>query len=225
MSWPRRIVTATAALAFALVVLGVSIELLLVPAYTRFLVDAVDSPARADLPRQEAFALAEKVRAYVAGDTGSGLPARLDDGRTAFDADAVSHLDDVRDVMAGARRATLGAAVLAFGWLVWGLRGGAEHRRAVAVSLRAAALALTALIGVGFVMAFADFDWFFSAFHSAFFEEGTWQFPSDALLIRLFPEPFWTTSGAALGALVVLGAVLLGVSGWRVVSTPSTQDA
>ena len=52
-------------------------------------------------------------------------------------------------------------------------------------------------------------DWLFTTFHGVFFAAGTWTFPSDSLLIRLFPESFWIAAAAAWAALVVLGALVL----------------
>jgi hypothetical protein len=61
-----------------------------------------------------------QVRAYVVGTPGATLPSALDDGRPAFDAKAVEHLEDVRDVLAGCegcdgRRRHAGTLVAGFG--------------------------------------------------------------------------------------------------------------
>jgi len=67
------------------------------------------------------------------------------------------------------------------------------------------------------VAAVTDFDTFFSAFHGVFFAEGTWTFPYDSLLIRLFPEPFWAVSGASWAGLVLTIALGYGAAGaWLV---------
>jgi len=47
----------------------------------------------------------------------------------------------------------------------------------------------------------------FARFHGLFFAPGTWQFPDDALLIRVFPLRFWTASGAVWGLFVAVAAV------------------
>jgi uncharacterized membrane protein len=65
------------------------------------------------------------------------------------------------------------------------------------------------LVVLGGLAAVFDFSTFFAAFHSLFFAAGTWQFPYDSLLIRLFPERFWTTAGAAWAVLAAGGAGLL----------------
>lgn len=35
------------------------------------------------------------------------------------------------------------------------------------------------------------FDFLFTAFHSMFFQEGTWLFPADSVLIQIFPDKFF----------------------------------
>lgn len=208
---------AAGAAAFALAVLGVSLHALLLPAYTRALVVAVEAPAMAALPPHEAIALAEQVRAHVAGVRGVELPAVLPDGRPAFGERAVAHLDDVRDVIAGARAVTIAALAFVAAWTAWTLRGRATRRtRVLARSMRAAAVTLAGALGMVALAAIADFGWVFTIFHAMFFEGDTWLFPPGELLIQLFPLPFWSISGAAWGALVALGAGLLGVSSRRV---------
>jgi integral membrane protein (TIGR01906 family) len=136
-------------------------------------------------------------------------------GRPGFDVAAVSHLADVRNVLAGARLATwvlaAGLAVLA----TWALLRG--RRDLVSACLRAGAVATAVLVALGGVAAVSEFDTFFSAFHGVFFAEGTWTFPYDSLLIRLFPVGFWSTSGVAWAGAVL--AIALGywvVGAWLV---------
>jgi integral membrane protein (TIGR01906 family) len=204
-------ISVAAGAVLALVALGMPLLLLLHPLYTSALIVRVGAPALADLRVEEARTSAEEVRAFVAGSPDVTLPATLNDGRPAFDESAVSHLDDVRVVLGGARVVTLAAVLAAAVWVVWTLR--ARRARELAFSLTFGAWAVAALAVLAALVALADFDRFFAGFHAIFFEAGTWQFPSDALLIRLFPERFWAASGAVWGALALTGAVLLGILG------------
>jgi integral membrane protein (TIGR01906 family) len=183
------------------------------PPYTAFLVVRVDAPTLADLDAEATRAVAEEVRAFVGGASGATLPETLDDGRPAFDAKAVAHLDDVRKVLRAARLATLFAVIVAGAWVLWAYRR--RHARALATSLTASAWIVAGVVALAGIAALTDFGWFFTAFHGLFFEAGTWQFPADALLIRLFPEPFWAASGATWGALALAGAAVLGILGRR----------
>lgn len=188
----------------ALLVLGVSLIALTTPGFTRTVMLAVDGPSLSGLDRDTAVRTAEEVRRYVtSGRVDSRLPAVVA-GRSGFDDNAVSHLDDVRAVLGAARLATgLAAAVLA----VWMVAAFVRRRwRAVTGVLRVGAGIAAAGVVLAAALAVSDFDRFFSGFHGLFFESGTWTFPADALLIQLFPTAFWATAGIAWAALVLCAA-------------------
>ncbi|MBZ0100422.1 MAG: DUF1461 domain-containing protein, partial [Taibaiella sp.] len=63
--------------------------------------------------------------------------------------------------------------------------------------------------------AIISWDFFFTCFHSTFFESGTWRFAFSDTLIRLFPEQFWFDAALTIGGLTTFGAVsIVGIS-WR----------
>jgi len=191
-----------AGFAFALLGLGLAVVILTVPPYTALLSNRYSLAEDAGLSEQQAATIAEDVRAFVVAGEGT-LPSTVR-GRPGFDASAVSHLTDVRDVLARARLVSIALAAALAAWVVAMVRRGERAR--VGVALKAGA-ALSALLVAGAVLVgVTDFDAFFSAFHGLFFASGTWTFPYDSLLIRLFPEPFWAASGVAWGALVLLFA-------------------
>ena len=88
----------------------------------------------------------------------------------------------------------------------------------VAVRIGQRTLGRTLIAGGGLVLAAfcalgawaaIDFDGLFAAFHSLFFQAGTWTFPYDSLLITLYPTAFgwaWAASGLQLLALPALSA-------------------
>ncbi len=209
MSSSRRLAGVLLGLLLAIALLGGAVRILLAPAYTRTLVIAADAPALTGLSAEQTLSLAEEVRAYVVGTPDATLPATLADGRPAFDEKAVAHLDDVRDVMDGARAATVVAGVLAaagFGVLAW-----RRNDAVFTLALRVAGLALAGLVILALLVGLLDFDRLFAGFHELFFEAGTWQFAADALLIRIFPEPFWAASGVAWGVLLLAAAAACGL--------------
>lgn len=164
--------------------------------------------AESGLGAERVAQTAEQVRAFVVEGTGT-LPASVD-GRSGFDAAAVSHLADVHDLLAAAALITfiLGAVVL-----LWSASAVVRRRPAdMAPALGIGAVLTVALPLVTGVFAVADFDTFFTAFHGLFFSAGTWTFPYDSLLIQLFPEPFWASAAAAWAGLVVGMAALYGVT-------------
>jgi hypothetical protein len=185
---------------------GSAVLALTLPVYTSAASQWLGVAQTAGVPAGDAARLAWEVRALVADDDFGPLPSMYA-GAPAFDAAAVSHLMDVRAVLTGAREATGVAALLLatyIGYCV--MRGRIDRLRA---GMRAAAVLCGVAVLLAVVAAFTDFSSFFAAFHGLFFKSGTWTFPADSLLIRLFPERFWELSGAAWGALVLGGAGLL----------------
>jgi integral membrane protein (TIGR01906 family) len=197
-------------LALLIVVIGAALGVLAAPWFTRTLVDRLDVAADASLPPATAAKVAEDVRAFVTRRDAPALPAEVS-GRSGFDAAAVSHLIDVRDVMLGAWRFT---GVVAIAFALWLTTSVVRKRCDRLVSgFRAGAVMCVALPVVVGIAGVVDFGRFFSAFHGVFFDPGTWVFPEDSLLIGLFPERFWMASGVALGvALALSGLVLAGIS-------------
>ncbi|MDY0088226.1 MAG: DUF1461 domain-containing protein [Coriobacteriia bacterium] len=208
----RRVLVSACSVALTVCALGVPLMLMLAPPYTAALVLYVDAPEIAGLDPVQTQELAEQVRAFVAGEKGSRLPASTSDGRPAFDEKALAHLADVRDLLHSVRLVTYVAIVATAAWFLITIRARWKHE--LSISLLAAALGILATMGLAAALACADFEWFFTAFHGVFFTHGTWQFPGDALLIGLFPERFWIVSAAVWGVLSSLIAVVLGVWGW-----------
>jgi integral membrane protein (TIGR01906 family) len=189
-----------------LFVLGTALSPLLTPAFTRVVAGAFDPQEHTGLSRERSLEIAEQVRRFVARSGSDTLPQTVD-GRDGFDESSVSHLADVRSVIAGARVATgvaagvlASAIVLALSWRRW---------RVLGAGLRCGSYAIAASVGLLGVMGLVDFEGLFARFHGVFFESGTWTFSSDSLLIQLFPEPFWIVSAVGWTVLTAGGAVSL----------------
>jgi integral membrane protein (TIGR01906 family) len=209
----RRLETALVALALALLALGVALLPLELPVFTRALVER-----HAQLEAGIAVPLGEAARSFVvSGDDASRAVVA-----SIMTADAVVHLDDVRRVLVAADAATLVLVVVVGAWSAFCLARG--RRLELARGLRAGGVLSAALVVVAGLVALIDFDTFFSAFHGLFFEPGTWQFPSDSVLIRLFPEPFWTSAGLAWALLVLLIAAAYGLIGGAVTRSVTNRS-
>lgn len=191
----RRLEAALVGAAFALIALGVSVLLLELPVVTATL-----SERYSEMPREQAGPLAEATRRYVV-NADSAAEATLSE---VMEADAVSHLADVGRVLGAARLFT---SVLVLALTLWAVITWPTARIASrALAMGTAMTAAVVLLAAG--VALMDFDAFFSAFHGLFFEAGTWTFPSDSVLIRIFPEPFWIAMGVAWGTLsLAIGGV------------------
>jgi len=142
----------------------------------------------------------EVTRAFVVGEADRSELVALGGVRDPlYDEGEISHLEDVRVVivrfwMLGALAALLLAAALT----------GRASRSVAGVAVRRGAR-----LTIGFVLAVTAafavaWGWAFETFHGIFFAPGTWRFPHDSQLIRLFPEAFWQL---ATGILVLLTLV------------------
>jgi integral membrane protein (TIGR01906 family) len=213
---------AVAAIAWALLVIGSAVMALTVPVYTSALTQALGVPRTAGLSYADVVRLSGQVRALVADSDYDPLPASWR-GAPAFDAGAVSHLLDVRAVIALARLTTGILALVLATYVAFcvGKRRFAE----LAGGMRAGAVAAGAFVVLAALAATVDFESFFTAFHGLFFAAGTWTFPADSLLIRLFPERFWMAAGASWAGLIALGAGVLLVAAALVRRAATRLDA
>lgn len=199
---------AVAACVWAAIVLGSVVLALTMPVYTSAMTQALAVPQSAGLPTGDVVRLSAQVRALVADPEFDPLPSQWR-GQPAFDAAAVSHLMDVRSVISAARAAVGVLALLLAAYVGWCV----ATRRIVALTggMSWGAWLLGAATVLAVVVAVTSFDVLFTVFHGIFFAAGTWTFPEDSLLIRLFPERFWMASGGVWAALNLVGAAALGV--------------
>ena len=147
--------------------------------------------------------------ANVAAETdGRATASTRESAARSLPADAISHLDDVYRVACVAKPALVIVAALCI--------AGLAH---VAVRIGRRALGRTLMAGGGLVLAAfcalgawaaIDFDGLFAAFHSLFFQAGTWTFPYDSLLITLYPTAFWMGMGG-IWLAVTCGLSILAV--------------
>lgn len=114
----------------------------------------------------------------------------------------ISHLIDVKSVMNALWRAyAISTLVVGASLAVLFLR---RRTRALAAdALLAGGLSSAAALVVLIVLVFFGWSVLFTEFHQVFFPAGSWTFPYDSSLIRLFPEKFWYDGGVLLvgGAL------------------------
>ncbi len=124
----------------------------------------------------------------------------------ALTPDALSHLDDVYDVIQQVKPWLCAAAVIAYvGCIAVAFRGGMRSLGRVLTGAGAGVFAVFALLAAWVAV---DFNGFFAAFHSLFFAAGTWTFSWDSLLICMYPPEFWVGMGAIWLAVTVAGCVV-----------------
>ncbi|MCS7286789.1 MAG: TIGR01906 family membrane protein [Anaerolineae bacterium] len=152
---------------------------------------------------------------YVIGGEGlEYLRTLSDESGPIYNERELRHMADVKRVASGALLALRLSLALAFlsATALW-LKG---WRRELILGLFAGTLLL---VGFGLatgIMAFVNFDLFFTLFHRLFFEGDSWLFPYSDSLIQLYPLTFWvdatrwwlTISGATAGVFCLLGLML-----------------
>jgi integral membrane protein (TIGR01906 family) len=139
--------------------------------------------------------------------------ARLPDGTPAFSEREIAHMADVRTLVGGFYLAhvwSLAVMIL----VVVALARAPRTRRLIARGLLGGSLLTLAIAAVVGLMMAVAFDWFFTSFHTVFFEGMTWYFYRGDTLLRIYPEVFWSDFGFVLGALALLQAVILGAGCW-----------
>ena len=146
------------------------------------------------------------------------LAARLmlADDAYVLPSDALSHLDDVFTVVRTARTVLIVLAVVALVGCVTiaSTRGRIQAGKTIMAS---PGVVLVLFAGLA-LWAALDFDGFFAFIHSLFFTAGTWTFSADSLLIRMYPEGFWTgmavvwlaTTTVACIVCLILGRLVKG---------------
>lgn len=123
----------------------------------------------------------------------------------------IAHLDDVNSVVHRVLPALFGVVVLTVFCLLVVLRTCGP--RAFGKPLAWAGGAVIALFVILASWALIDFNGLFAAFHVLFFAAGTWTFPSDSLLICMYPQGFWSGMGVVWLAVTLALSVCALVCG------------
>jgi len=208
----RRLAVALGALGFALLAIGLALQVLLLPAFTAANVASVDSATLTGLSATRTLQLAEEVRVYVTTPKPAPLPATVE-GRDGFDERQVSHLDDVRVVIVGATRLTWILFAGAIAWAAAAVWRGGSVRAILAEAMRAGGIGLLVVLALAAVAGVVDFDSLFAGFHGLFFAQGTWQFYDSDLIIQLFPLGFWVLGGAVWAGSTAVAGLSLALAG------------
>lgn len=148
---------------------------------------------------------------YLTNGAGIDYLAELtfDDGAPIFNADELSHMEDVKGVVRWMLTALsvlmLVQVLITYSYVKNG------RRLEMLAALRRGAWATIGLIAAILIFVTIAFDQLFTWFHMLFFESGTWMFYTSDTLIRLFPMRFWQDAFIAVGVLSVLlsGLILI----------------
>lgn len=132
---------------------------------------------------------------------------RFPDGTPLYNERELRHMRDVKSLT---QVAYLAALVVSGGTtlIVLALAAKRRTRWYLRLGLMYGGLFTLALIVAIVIVAIANWNFFFTAFHQLFFEGGTWRFEYSDTLIRLFPEQFWFDAALAIGLMVIIGGGL-----------------
>lgn len=174
------------------------------PAYVDY--ELAGAPAGNDLKPASRVALAKKVVEFLRG--------RADrNSLTRFESRELDHLEDVKKLFNRLETIQrLASALFAAAAIYLAIL---RHQRLLFIRTigtgGALTLILTALIAA---LSLFDFGSFFSGFHELFFSPGTWLFPPDSLLIKVFPLSFWMAAARMLLILTGIESLVLTVGLW-----------
>ncbi|QRN83627.1 TIGR01906 family membrane protein [Chloroflexota bacterium] len=131
----------------------------------------------------------------------------FDDGTPIYNADELSHMEDVKHVITW-MRTVISVLMLALVWITYVVVKNGK-RLEMLVAFKRGAWATIGLIALILVFVTLAFNQLFTWFHMIFFDSGTWMFYTSDTLIRLFPMRFWQDAFIAVGVLSVIISILI----------------
>lgn len=134
--------------------------------------------------------------------------------REVFTQREKDHMVDVRNLVALARWAMIGFAVLGIAaWVGAAMLVKKEKRglRACGIGYLAGAALLLALVGIVVLLAMQDFTAVFIQFHHIFFTNDLWLLDANDMLIQMVPEPFFVDCAVLIAELFAVGLAVTAV--------------
>ena len=153
----------------------------------------------------------DQLDAVVLDINGGRDTSKLTD-RYVLPEEAIGHLDDVHAVLV---RAGIVLACIAFVAILLSVLCGLwKGMFLVGDMLVEAGIIAIVIMASCAITAFLNFNVLFNALHTVLFEEGSWVFSADSLLITMYPQAFWMTMGAIWAAttgILSIIAIVLGI--------------
>ena len=150
---------------------------------------------------------------YLVNNESIGYLADLtfEDGSPIYNANELSHMEDVKSVVTGMRVALTVSMLVLLAIVIIGVRQG--WRGDLLYAFRRAGWGVIGLIVTILMFVAVAFDQLFTWFHQLFFQQGNWQFYTSDTLIRLFPIRFWQDAFIYVGVLSFGIGILLIIFG------------
>ncbi|HLU08504.1 MAG TPA: TIGR01906 family membrane protein, partial [Oceanobacillus sp.] len=165
------------------------------------------------MTREQRLHYAPFAVAYLLNGEGIDFLADLKfpDGEPLFNARELRHMQDVKTVTQIAFAVAVVSGLLALASAVYLY---SRSRTTLRKSLFQGSILTLAIVAAIIIVAILNWNYFFTLFHTLFFESGTWYFLYSDSLIRLFPEQFWFDAALTIGAFTVLGALVTLLAVW-----------
>lgn len=165
------------------------------------------------MTREQRLHYAPFAVAYLLNGEGIDFLANLKfpDGEPLFNARELRHMQDVKTVTQIAFAVAVVSGLLALASAVYLY---SRSRTALRKSLFQGSILTLAIVAAIIIVAILNWNYFFTLFHTLFFESGTWYFLYSDSLIRLFPEQFWFDAALTIGTFTVLGALVTLLAVW-----------
>ena len=165
------------------------------------------------MTREQRLHYAPFAVAYLLNGEGIDFLANLKfpDGEPLFNARELRHMQDVKTVTQIAFAVAVVSGLLALASAVYLY---SRSRTTLRKSLFQGSILTLAIVAAIIIVAILNWNYFFTLFHTLFFESGTWYFLYSDSLIRLFPEQFWFDAALTIGAFTVLGALVTLLAVW-----------
>ncbi len=209
---PTRIAGLATAIATAIVITAVAIVPFLTPAWVAFEQDRAEAAAWTGYAAADLRAATNAILAdLVVGPPDFDVAVA---GEPVLNERERAHMRDVRSVFGGFGLIAVASLVL----LVAGIAGARRlgHPERAWRAVRRGARGLIAVVVLAGVIAALAFDVAFEVFHRLFFAGGSYTFdPGTERLVQLFPFRFWSETTMALGALIVVLALVVSVVAGR----------
>ncbi len=208
----NRIFVILTSIATAACILTITFLFLLTPFPTQFFASINVQDQISPLSHDELVYVAIQTLNYVNGDSSADLPLGTN-STTSYDAEVISHLDDVAGLFFGIKIAALLSSIALIVCILLLIKQsknqGFSIKSGISKFIRYGAWIVIGLAAVLTIACLINFQITFNFLHSLFFSSGSWVFPYDSLLICALPESFWVSMAALWVGLIAICCVIL----------------
>ncbi len=168
---------------------------------------------------EDVMAVTEEMMDYLRGDRETLIIDTIVDGKEQefFNEREISHMEDVRDMFVGGLEQRLTCVVVIVVFMAILILGKFKWKRILPKAFVITMVAFLIIGGIIGILFATNFNYWFTVFHTIFFEGDTWLFnPDTSLMINMLPEGFFYDMTARIViifvswmAILSIGAIIL----------------